>query len=257
MLGSGTKTRGRCPRRSVPQYSKVQYELDEDGAKAAPGSQRTAEWQALTSDRDNAAFDQERLLEYIKARPWEILQRLASTLSIAFGIWWAWRDRKTEAVSTETVLTTSLSRKGPATASGEALRRGLQKMGVFFVKIGQTAAQRPDIVGDEVAEELKGLQEQSTPFSDEVALNILAEDLKHAGPLAPGVQAANCTQPEGEPLLVELNPKYVASASLGQVYRGRMHDGREVALSIIGGQVLRVKATVVCHIPSHGQPLIS
>lgn len=47
-------------------------------------------------------------------------------------------------------LTTSLVRQTPVTARGEALRRGLQKMGVFFVKIGQTAAQRPDIVGDEV-----------------------------------------------------------------------------------------------------------
>ena len=232
----GARVRSGCARHAVPpQYSKVHYELDEDGAKAAPGAQRTAEWQAhqaLASDLDNAAFDQERLLEYIRARPWEILQRLASTLSIAFGIWWVWRDRKSEAASSEAVLTTSLSRKGPATESGEALRRGLQRMGVFFVKIGQTAAQRPDIVGDEVAEELKGLQEQSTPFSDEVALKILAEDLQHIGPLAPGVEAVNCTDPDGAPLLKELNPKYIASASLGQVYRGRMHDGREVALKI-------------------------
>lgn len=32
-----------------------------------------------------------------------------------------------------------------------------------------------------VAEELKGLQEQSTPFSDELALQILAEDADQAG----------------------------------------------------------------------------
>jgi len=227
---AGSKLR----RPAVPQYSKDNYELDEDGAKAAPGSQRSQDWNAKAfgaSGLDDAAFDQERLLEYVWARPWEILQRLASTLSIAFGIWWAWRDRRSEATS-ETLLTTSLSRKGPKTESGEALRQGLQRMGVFFVKIGQTAAQRPDIVGDEVAEELKGLQEQSTPFSDELALTILAEDLQQKGPLAPGVCAKNCTDPDGEPLLMELKPEYVASASLGQVYRGRMHDGSEVALKI-------------------------
>ena len=83
-----------------------------------------------------------------------------------------------------------------------------------------------------MAEELKGLQEQSTPFSDELALTILAEDLQQKGPLAPGVCAKNCTDPDGEPLLMELKPEYVASASLGQVYRGRMHDGSEVALKI-------------------------
>ena len=32
-------------------------------------------------------------MEYIWARPWEILQRLASTLWIACGIWLAWRER--------------------------------------------------------------------------------------------------------------------------------------------------------------------
>ena len=130
--------RGKLRRHAVPQYSKVNYELDEDGAKAAPGSQRSEDWKAKAfgAAGDDAAFDQERLLDYVWARPWEILQRLASTLSIAFGIWWAWRDRKSEAAS-ETLLTTSLSRKGPKTASGEALRQGLQRMGVFFVKIGQ------------------------------------------------------------------------------------------------------------------------
>lgn len=105
-------------------------------------------------------------------------------------------------------------------------------MGVFFVKVGQTAAQRPDIVGDEIAEELKGLQEKSTPFSDEVALRIIAEDLDHKGPLAPGVLWDGCADPSGQPLLAELNPKHIASASLGQVYRGRLHDGREVALKV-------------------------
>ena len=136
----GLGDRGSKLRRpAVPQYSKDNYELDEDGAKAAPGSQRSQDWNAKAfgaSGLDDAAFDQERLLEYVWARPWEILQRLASTLSIAFGIWWAWRDRRSEATS-ETLLTTSLSRKGPKTESGEALRQGLQRMGVFFVKIGQ------------------------------------------------------------------------------------------------------------------------
>ncbi|CAK9081068.1 unnamed protein product [Durusdinium trenchii] len=218
-----------APRHLALRAVRVNYDLDADASKAAVGSDRANTWEWSTNSADNAAFEQERLMEYIWARPWEILQRLASTLWIACGIWLAWRERpKDTPVPT---LTGSLARKAPTTARGEALRRGLQKMGVFFVKIGQTAAQRPDIVGDEVAEELKGLQEQSTPFSDELALQILAEDLGHTGPLAPGVVAKNCHS-DGPPLLKELNPKFVASASLGQVYRGRMHDGREVALKV-------------------------
>lgn len=209
---------------------KVNYDLDAEASKAAIGAGRAQSWEWTGSRLDDAAFDQERLLEYIQARPWEIFKRLVNTLWIAGGIWLAWRDRKEDDAPAPT-LTTSLLRQSPVTARGEALRRGLQKMGVFFVKIGQTAAQRPDIVGDEVAEELKGLQEQSTPFSDELALQILAEDLAHDGPLAPGVVPSNC-HADGPTLLKELNPKFVASASLGQVYRGRMHDGREVALKI-------------------------
>ncbi|CAJ1397749.1 unnamed protein product [Effrenium voratum] len=191
------------------------------------GAQRSQEWTFERPAGDAAAFDQERLLEYILARPWDLLLRLTSTLWIAFGIWLVWKDRKKEEAP---ALNVSLQRSA-ASESGEALRRGLQRMGVFFVKIGQTAAQRPDIVGDEVAEELKGLQEQSAPFKDELALQILAEDLGHPGPLAPGVVAEGHS-PEGEPLLAELNPNFVASASLGQVYRGRLHDGREVALKV-------------------------
>ena len=44
-----------------------------------------------------------------------------------------------------------------------------------------------------------------------------AEDLRHDGPLAPGVLTPNC-HADGPPLLKELNPKFVASASLGQVW---------------------------------------
>eukprot|EP00434_Breviolum_minutum_P034085 symbB.v1.2.030163.t1/scaffold3356.1/size58521/4 len=223
--------RGRWTARAV----KVNYDLDVEKSKAAPGAARKQTWEWKGNSLDDAAFDQERLMEYIQTRPWEIFKRLASTLWIAGGIWLAWRERTEELpAERETpapTLTTSLARTAPKTARGEALRQGLQKMGVFFVKVGQTAAQRPDIVGDEVAEELKGLQEQSTPFSDDVALRILAEDLRHDGPLAPGVLTPNC-HADGPPLLKELNPKFVASASLGQVYRGLMHDGREVALKI-------------------------
>ncbi|CAE8734675.1 unnamed protein product [Polarella glacialis] len=172
------------------------------------------------------AFD--RLVEYIIARPLDIAIRAVSTLWLAFGIWRSWRPWE----ESEPTLSLSLRREGPGTPRGEALRTGLQKMGVFFVKVGQTAAQRPDIVGDEIAEELKGLQETSKPFSDEVALRTIADDLGHKGPLAPGVLYEGCQDPNGEPLLAELDPKNVASASLGQVYRGRMHGGREVALKV-------------------------
>ena len=47
---------------------------------------------------------------------------------------------------------------------GAILREELSGLGPCFVKIGQTLSQRPDIVGEEAAEELKSLQTENEPF---------------------------------------------------------------------------------------------
>jgi ubiquinone biosynthesis protein len=52
---------------------------------------------------------------------------------------------------------------------GEYLKGSLQRLGPVFVKVGQTLAQRPDIVGDDAAEVLKSLQSKTKPFPDEIA----------------------------------------------------------------------------------------
>ena len=57
----------------------------------------------------------------------------------------------------------------PTNSGGEFLKGSLQKLGPVFVKVGQTLAQRPDIVGDDVAEILKSLQSKTKPFPDEIA----------------------------------------------------------------------------------------
>lgn len=176
-------------------------------------------------------FDEERVWEYAASRSTAVALRLFEVATIASGMWWAWRSTSRAADRQPVVYTTSLTRTRPATGRGRALREGLQDMGVFFVKMGQTLAQRPDIVGDELAEELKGLQEQSAPFDDAVALQIVAEDLGHRGPLAPGIVPAGCDA-SLPPLFADLDPKHLASASLGQVYRGKLFDGREVALKV-------------------------
>jgi len=181
---------------------------------------------------DAAVFEQDRVAEYIAARPLKVFRQALYLLSIAAGIWSAWREGESEgAAGGAEYAAASLQKRSVTTKRGQVLRAGLADMGVFFVKMGQTLAQRPDLVGDELAEELKGLQEKNAPFDDEVALTIIAEDLDHSGPLAPGVLWPGC-DPSKPPLLAELNPKHVASASLGQVYKGRLHDGREVALKV-------------------------
>lgn len=207
-----------------------QYALDSDrqmgvaeGKKALRGSD------GLTAEE--IAFDQRFIWDFVRMKFFSVLQRGSFIASVAVGIWWAWRGDPGQEDAQRTYVADSLRRSGPESPRGKALRSGLAEMGVFFVKMGQTLAQRPDLVGDEVAEELKGLQERNSPFPDEVALKIMAEDLKHDGPLAPGVlpPGGDASKPC---LLKELNPKHVASASLGQVYKGTLDDGRVVAFKV-------------------------
>jgi len=206
----------------------AQYELDAEFSKTSA----TARTRRSAQDRGNSGgffYTKDNVQQYALGRPLELLQRVLYLGSIALGIWWAWRTDAEPRVGAYDAG--SFSQAGPASERGMALRDGLAEMGVFFVKMGQTFAQRPDLVGDDLAEELKGLQERNAPFDDGVALRIIAEDLGHRGPLAPGVLYEGC-DPSGPTLLKELDPKHVASASLGQVYRGRLHDGREVALKV-------------------------
>lgn len=214
----------RLPRRTLEVLSS-QYELDE-GASLANPARRPAR-------QDGLVFDKEKVWDFVCARPVEFTLRLFYLITVAVGIWWAWQSEGEPEAKERTgkYNAASMRREGPSSRRGEALRAGLAEMGCFFVKCGQTLAQRPDLVGDEIAEELKGLQERNAPFDDSLALQIIAEDLRHSGPLAPGVLPPGC-DPSGAPLLKELNPKHIASASLGQVYRGRLHDGREVALKV-------------------------
>ena len=47
--------------------------------------------------------------------------------------------------------------------------RALTALGPAYIKFGQTLATRPDIVGDEMAEQLKYLQDQLPPFPTDQA----------------------------------------------------------------------------------------
>ncbi|CAE8627394.1 unnamed protein product, partial [Polarella glacialis] len=230
-LRAERSSRGISVRRAAILAS--QYEFDAASSKTVKPFRKPRP-PVNEESADAAIFNKDRVWEYAWGRPFEVVQRTVFLASIVAGIWSAWQkpqvDESGSGQSTAYMATT-FKQTRPESERGKALRTGLAQMGVFFVKMGQTLAQRPDIVGDELAEELKGLQERSVPFDDQVALQIIAEDLQHRGPLAPGVWVAGCDI-QARPLLAELNPVNVASASIGQVYKGRLWDGREVALKV-------------------------
>ncbi len=117
-----------------------------------------------------------------------------------------------------------------ARTRGAVLREALSLLGPVSVKCGQTLAERPDLIGDEAADALKSLQGENTPFEDELAWRMLAEDLECTRPLAPGCPH-NAGAP-GKPLFAELSARPVAAASLAQVYYAKTWDGQELALKV-------------------------
>ena len=108
----------------------------------------------------------------------------------------------------------------------------MSSLGPVSVKISQTLSQRPDLVGDEAATALKRLQTSNVPYEDELAWAVIKESLNWEGPIAPGVGVDEGMDPDTEPLFQSITPKPVAVASLGQVYKATLHDGRDVAVKV-------------------------
>ena len=96
------------------------------------------------------------------------------------------------------------------------LRRMLTRLGPTFIKVGQALSTRPDLVRKDFLEELIKLQDQLPPFDNALALRIIETELNHS--IAEAYS--------------EFSAQPVAAASLGQVYRARLHSGEEVAVKV-------------------------
>jgi len=163
-------------------------------------------------------FNRQRLLDFFSSRPLEVVRRGAEIARELGAVWKLWETEEDLPPQERT--------------RGAVLRDTLARLGPVFVKIGQTLAQRPDLIGDDACEELKILQQRNEPFANEEAFSIILEDLGHEGPLVPGGFTLPGHDPNAPPLFAELSAEPIAAASLGQVYRGWTVDGREVAVKV-------------------------
>ena len=100
---------------------------------------------------------------------------------------------------------------------GERLRGALSELGTTFIKLGQMLSLRPDIVGDDMANELSKLQARVP-----------------ADP--PGVGQATVEAQLGQPvseLFGSFDAEPFASGSVAQVHRAALTDGTPVAVKVV------------------------
>jgi ubiquinone biosynthesis protein len=99
---------------------------------------------------------------------------------------------------------------------GQRLRQMLDELGPTFVKFGQLLSTRPDIVPPDIVFELQALQDQVTRFPYEDVERVIREEL--------GLEV--------EQLFLEFEREPIAAASIGQVHRAVLPNGRRVAVKV-------------------------
>jgi predicted unusual protein kinase regulating ubiquinone biosynthesis (AarF/ABC1/UbiB family) len=101
-------------------------------------------------------------------------------------------------------------------APAEDLAKDLEKLGPTFIKLGQLLSTRADLLPGPYLDALERLQDQIEPFPYEEVERIVS------GELAVRMSKA----------FADFDPTPLAAASLSQVHRASMRDGREVVVKI-------------------------
>jgi ubiquinone biosynthesis protein len=98
----------------------------------------------------------------------------------------------------------------------QRLRMAVEELGPAYIKLGQILSTRPDFMPADFIEELSKLQDRVPPCPFEELRHIVETELKGAL----------------EEALLTMAETPLASASIGQVHKGRLHSGEDVAIKV-------------------------
>ena len=102
----------------------------------------------------------------------------------------------------------------PATREGAVeFRLALEQLGTTYLKLGQLLSSRPDVLPDVYIEELGKLVDEVPPFPFADVERAIREDL-------------------GEDAFVRIEPEPLAAASIAQIHRALLSDGRDVVVKV-------------------------
>ena len=97
-----------------------------------------------------------------------------------------------------------------------SFREMLVEFGPTFIKLGQFLSVRRDLLTPEMADELASLQDNVPPFEKELVHKTILSDLGR----------------EPEKIFAEFDYVPMGSASIGQVHKAKLQDGRDVVVKV-------------------------
>ncbi len=152
-------------------------------------------------------YDPVKISKIYKGHPIRLFKRLWQTL-IPIGIYLL-------KVGIDYILGI-LNDKEKARKRAKEFSELLVKLGPAFIKAGQALSTRPDIIPGILLDELSELQDQLPGFDSKLAMACIKDDLNRSH----------------KEIFEYLEEEPISAASLGQVHKGRLKSGEEVAVKI-------------------------